>query len=108
MGRFVSTFDGEIKPHAWAKGGRKQAKKGMSLRAVQRLRSERDEIIIATGIRVAGGVQMRGSRATGPFVNGKNGLLQMAHRAELPHHLFHRRQIGRTSHGRVVLALLAK
>ena len=70
--RFVSTFDGEIKPYARAKGGRKQARKEMSLRAVQRLRPERDEIIIATGIRVAGGIQVWGSRATQLFVNGKH------------------------------------
>ena len=70
--RFVSTFDGEIKPYARANGGRKQARKEMSLRAVQRLRPERDEIIIATGIELSGGIQMWGSRATQLFVNGKH------------------------------------
>ena len=70
--RFISTFDGEIKPYARAKGGRKQARKEMSLRAVQRLRPERDEIIIATGVEIAGGIQLWGSRATDLFVNGKH------------------------------------
>ena len=70
--RFVSTFDGEIKPYARARGGRKQAKKEMSLRAVQRLRPERDEIIIATGVGIAGGIQLWGSRATHLFVNSRH------------------------------------
>ena len=43
----------------------------MSLRAVQRLRPERDEIIIATGVEFAGGVQLWGARASHLFVNGK-------------------------------------
>ena len=69
--RFVSTFDGEIKPYA-RKGGRKEARKEMSLRAVQRLRPERDEIIVATGVELGGGIQMWGCRATQLFVNGRH------------------------------------
>ena len=69
--RFLSKADGEIKPYARTGGGRKEARKVMSLRAVQRLRPERDEIIIATGVEVAGGVQMWGGIATGLFVDGR-------------------------------------
>ena len=71
--RFHSTFDGEIKPFSGngrCRGARKQPRKVMSLRAVQRLRPERNEIIIATGVELAGGVQLYGDLATGLFVNG--------------------------------------
>ena len=59
--RFHSTIDGEIKPFSGngrCRGARKQPRKVMSLRAVQRLRPERNEIIIATGVELAGGVQL--------------------------------------------------
>ena len=69
--RFVSTFEGGIEPYA-RKGGRKEARKVMSLRAVQRLRPERDEIIIATGVEQGGGLQIWGSRATQLFVSGRH------------------------------------
>ena len=64
--RFKSDFQGQIRP--WrpgrgSKGARKEARKVMSLRAVQRLRPERDEIIIATGVELAGGVQYYGEFA---------------------------------------------
>ena len=69
--RFVSTFDGEIKPYA-RKGGRKEARKVMSLRAVQRLRPARNEIIVATGVELAGGVQYFGDIASGLFASGRH------------------------------------
>ena len=72
--RFQSLADGEIRPYASdgrSKGGRKQPRKVMSLRAVQRLRPERNEIIIATGVEIAGGVQMWGDQATHLFIDGK-------------------------------------
>ena len=71
---FQSTVDGEIKPFSGngrCRGARKQPRKVMSLRAVQRLRPERNEIIIATGVELAGGVQLYGDLATGLFVNGR-------------------------------------
>ena len=70
--RFHSAADGEIRPYGAsgrAKRGRKQPRKVMSLRAVQRLRPECNEIIIATGVEVAGGIQLWGSGATGLFVS---------------------------------------
>lgn len=73
--RFQSTLDGEIKPFsgtARSGGTRKQARKVMSLRAVQRLRPERNEIIIATGVALAGGVQLYGDLASGLFVSGRH------------------------------------
>ena len=73
--RYKSDFEGQIRP--WrpgkeAKAGRKEARKVMSLRAVQRLRPDRDEIIVATGVELAGGVQMYGDLACGLFANGKH------------------------------------
>ena len=64
--RFQSMADGEIRPfsvNGRLRTGRKQPRKVMSLRAVQRLRPERNEIIIATGVEVAGGVQIWGDYA---------------------------------------------
>ena len=54
---FVSTAPGEIKPYAGTGGSRKDARMLMNLRAVQRIRPELDETIIATGVNVAGGSQ---------------------------------------------------
>ena len=51
--RFLSAADGDIRPYGAterAKRGRKQPRKVMSLRAVQRLRPGRDEIIVCTGV----------------------------------------------------------
>ena len=72
--RYKSDYNGQIRP--WRpsnreKGGRKEARKVMSLRAVQRMRPERDEIIVATGVELAGGVQYFGDLATGLFASGK-------------------------------------
>lgn len=69
--RFQSDFEGQIRP--WrpgkgSKGARKEARKEMSLRAVQRLRPERNEIIIATGVELAGGVQYYGEQAIWPHM----------------------------------------
>ena len=65
--RFQSDFEGQIRP--WRPGkGSKDARKVMSLRAVQRLRPERDEIIVATGVELAGGVQMYGEYAIWPHM----------------------------------------
>ena len=71
--RFRTTLDGEIKPDApkrRSESSRKQPRKVMSLRAVQRLRPERDEIIIATGVELAGGVQYFGDYAAGFRLRG--------------------------------------
>ena len=73
--RFETAADGEIRPwrcNQQAKSGRKQARKIMSLRSVQRLRPQRNEIIIATGVRVDGGIQYWGSWACGLFANGRH------------------------------------
>ena len=72
--RYKSTFDGEIV--RWPCKGKsktgKQPRQIMSLGAVQRMRPERDEIIVCTGVKIAGsGIQYWGSGATGLFVNGK-------------------------------------
>ena len=68
--RYKSTFDGEIV--RWPGKGKsktgKQPRKVMSLGAVQRMRPERDEIIVCTGVKIAGsGIQYWGSAATGLF-----------------------------------------
>ena len=64
------TFDGEIV--RWPCKGKsktgKQPRQVMSLSAVQRMRPERDEIIVCTGLKIAGsGIQYWGSAATGLF-----------------------------------------
>ena len=68
--RYKSTFDGEIV--RWPCKGKsmtgKQPRQIMSLGAVQRMRPERDEIIVCTGVKIAGsGIQYWGSAATGLF-----------------------------------------
>ena len=68
--RYKSTFDGEIV--RWPCKGKsktgKQPRQVMSLGSVQRMRPERDEIIVCTGVKIAGsGIQYWGSRATGLF-----------------------------------------
>ena len=69
--RYKSDYQGQIRPWRPAKAS-KGARKVMSLRAVQRLRPERDEIIVATGVELAGGVQMYGDLATGLFASGRH------------------------------------
>ena len=65
--RFQSMADGEIRPRRgdWptTKGRRKAPRKTVSLQAVQRIRPERDEIIVCTGISIAGGIQYWGDYA---------------------------------------------
>ena len=61
-----STFDGEIV--RWPCKGKsktgKQPRQVMSLGAVQRMRPERNEIIVCTGVKIAGaGIQYWGSYA---------------------------------------------
>ena len=71
--RYTSTADGQIRPLNDSK--EKDARKPrttMSRRSVQRLRPERNEIIIATGISVDGGVQYWGEWSCGLFANGRH------------------------------------
>ena len=74
--RFRSKADGEIRPRrrngSSKKGRGKASREIVSLSTVQRMRPERDEIIICTGVNCTTlGVQYWGDRATGLFVNGK-------------------------------------
>ena len=72
--RFRSDFEGQIQPSRpgkGSKGARNEARRVMSLRAVQRLRPERNEIIVATGVELAGGVQYYGDLACGLFASSK-------------------------------------
>ena len=74
--RFQSKADGEIRPRgrngSSKKGRGKASREIVSLSTVQRMRPERDEIIICTGVnRTTLGVQYWGDRATALFVNGK-------------------------------------
>ena len=73
--RFQSDIEGQIQPWRPGKGSKgagKQARKVMSLRAVQRLRPERNEIIIATGVELAGGVQYYGEYAIWPHMSRRH------------------------------------
>ena len=68
--RYKSTFDGEIVrwPCKSKSMTGKQPRQVMSLGAVQRMRPERDEIIVCTGVKITGsGIQYWGSTATGLF-----------------------------------------
>ena len=74
--RFQSKADGEIRPRgrngSSKKGRGKASREIVSLSTVQRMRPERDEIIICTGVNCTTlGVQYWGDRATALFVNGK-------------------------------------
>ena len=74
--RFQSKADGEIRPRrgkgASKKSRGKASREIASLSAVQRMRPERDEIIICTGLNCTTlGVQYWGDRAVGLFVNAK-------------------------------------
>ena len=72
--RFQSKADGEIRRRnvSSKKGRGKVSREIVSLSTVQRMRPERDEIIICTGVNCSTlGVQYWGDRATALFVNGK-------------------------------------
>ena len=73
--RFRSKADGEIHPRrrngASKKSRGKTSREIVSLSTVQRMRPERDEIIVCTGIAITGGIQYWGDRAMGLLVNGK-------------------------------------
>ena len=74
--RFQSKADGEIRPRgrngSSKKGRGKGSREIVSLSTVQRMRPERDEIIICTGVnRTTLGVQYWGDRAVGLFVDAK-------------------------------------
>ena len=76
IGRFQSKADGEILPRhgkgTSKKGRGKASREIVSLSTVQRMRPERDEIIICTGVnRTTLGVQYWGDRAVGLFVDAK-------------------------------------
>ena len=71
--RYLSQADGDIVPidanGVRPKGRRKPRPTIASLKAVEKLRPARDEIIIATGIKLRNcGVQLWGHRALGIFV----------------------------------------
>ena len=71
--RFESCADGEIKPRRCEKTAKKgrTAREIVSLRTVKRMRPERDEIIVCTGLnRASSGVQYWGALACGFFVTG--------------------------------------
>ena len=73
--RYKAMADGDIR--RWpgdeipAKGRRKPKRTIASLADVRRLRPARTEIIICTGLRIRGGVQIWGDIATGLFVDRK-------------------------------------
>ena len=73
--RFRSKADGEIHPRrrngASKKSRGKTSREIVSLSTVQRMRPERDEIIVCTGTAITGGIQYWGDRAMGLLVNGK-------------------------------------
>ena len=69
--RFQAMADGDIRRRPGdgpAKKGRRKARRTVaSLKAVKEMRPERTEIIVCTGLRIEGGVQMWGDIATGLF-----------------------------------------
>ena len=73
--RYRAMADGDIR--RWpgdepAKKGRRKAKRTIaSLKAVKKLRPARTEIIICTGLRIRGGIQLWGDIATGLFCDRK-------------------------------------
>ena len=73
--RFQSKADGEIRPRrrngAPKKSRGKASHETASLSTVRKMRPERDEIIVCTGIAITGGIQYWGDRAMGLLVNGK-------------------------------------
>ena len=73
--RYQAMADGDIRrapgDSAPAKGKRKAKRMIVSLKAVQKLRPTRTEIIICTGLRIRGGAQLWGDIATGLFCDRK-------------------------------------
>ncbi len=74
--RFKAMVDGDIRRRADAapgakKGRRKTTRATATRKAVQALRPERTEIIVCTGLKTRGGVQLRGSVATGLLCDRK-------------------------------------
>ena len=73
--RFQAMADGDIRRYpgdaAPAKARRKAKRTIASLKAVRQLRPARTEIIICTGLRIKGGVQIWGDIATGLFCDRK-------------------------------------
>ena len=73
--RFQAMADGDIR--RWpgeepAKKGRRKAKRTItSLNAVQQMQPAHTEIIICTGLRIKGGIQLWGDIATGLFCDRK-------------------------------------
>ncbi len=72
--RFKARADGDIRPWsgenpapAKKKGGRGAKRATASLKAVKELRPARTEIIVCTGLKTRGGVQIWGDIATGIF-----------------------------------------
>lgn len=70
--RFRSLADGNIVPvdadKSGGRGRRAKRRTVVTLKAVEKLRPARDEIIVATGLSRSGGMQAWGSWATGLFV----------------------------------------
>ena len=73
--RFRAMADGDIRRMPGdepARKGRCKAKRTIvSLKAVRQMRPDRTEIIICTGLRIKGGVQLWGDIATGMFCDRK-------------------------------------
>ena len=73
--RFQAMADGDIRrapgDAAPAKGRRKAKRTIASLKEVRQLRPTRTEIIVCTGLRIKGGVQIWGDIATGLFCDRK-------------------------------------
>ncbi len=71
--RFTSHADGDIRPRRCGKtpNNRRTVRETVSLRTVKRMRPERDEIIVCTGVnRSSSGIQYWGALACGFLVTG--------------------------------------
>ncbi len=73
VSRYRSHANGDIRPldEQQAKDARKR-RATMSRRSVRRLRPDRNEIIIATGVSVDGGIQYWGEWSCGLFAEGRH------------------------------------
>ena len=73
--KFTAMADGDIRPARpeapKSKGRRKAERVTATLKEVREMRPARTEIIICTGLRIRGGVQMWGDIATGLFCDRK-------------------------------------
>ena len=74
--RFKTMIDGDIRPcpdqpPAAKKGKGKTTRPTATRKAVQALRPERTEIIVCTGLKTRGGIQLWGSVATGLLCDRK-------------------------------------